>query len=628
MKRFLAASVLVLLAQGRAAADYLAIKVDVNAVTAVIGSGKGAATPGSDGGGMMGGMGMQGGGGMMGAAGKGYVFPGVQSPQFNAPPENLDVPPLWVTGFVELKSNTSNDLGEAVEIEIKGSVKTYVPKLPEFRYAQISKTPLAADFKKRLEREQKEKNAPRLIYLARWAWNHGLTKEFHAVMKELKDVEPKNAVLKRYQQIQALLAKHQPGENDPGLKSLLDDYLAEGYRVTVSEQGRYAILAKLSATPANEAQIKRRLQFLEEHFERFYYWFAFHEGVPLPPLPRKRLYAILADDFPSQHLQWGQVPHLASGFTPRRDNVMILALGRIDEPYLILDKATRTILENTRLTRDVFLSGDIYKQDVYPKDVPGPRIAAVQTLLLVQRYLEEEAERTTLSHEGTQQLLAASGILPAGVEAPDWVRAGLASYFETPFGAVYGSGGLPSWSNLVAFKYWRKTIKGPEMVENVALNRYFAQARRTWSLHLEAPDDDSLAAQLNVDWEKARATAWAFVYFLMESKQLPVLLRYTDELKQMPRDLELGEAVLEACFSKGFNLSDPKEPFRLDPAKLQALAGRWYADMESVALGLPDLEVAALKARLEAAPVRPTKSGTKSKSAPPKLKAPTKVPMN
>src|SRR5438132_799386 len=64
-------------------------------------------------------------------------------------------------------------------------------------------------------------------------------------------------------------------------------------------------------------------------------------------------------------------------------------------------------------------------------DRPGAKqnpanIAILQTLALVQKILEEESERTTITHEGTRQLLAASGVLPRSVQAPDWVQYGLA----------------------------------------------------------------------------------------------------------------------------------------------------------------------------------------------------------
>src|SRR5207244_1296265 len=80
----------------------------------------------------------------------------------------------------------------------------------------------------------------------------------------------------------------------------------------------------------------------------------------------------------------------------------------------------------------------------------------------------------------------------------------------------------------------------------------------------ETVDTEKLAFKVREDWDKARGTAWALVYYLIQNKKFPNLLRYRQEIASMPRDLDLDEKSLEACFARGFELSDARDPRKLD----------------------------------------------------------------
>jgi hypothetical protein len=138
---------------------------------------------------------------------------------------------------------------------------------------------------------------------------------------------------------------------------------------------------------------------------------------------------------------------------------------------------------------------------------------------------------------------------------------------------VYGAGGLPSWSNLVAFKHYKPGLgKGRDVLLNVLNDRYFQMARHD-SFELEEGREKPEKA--HDDWERARATSWALVYYLDRQQKMDRLLSYANELAQMPRDLELDQGALEGSFAKAFSLGDSKNARKLDPARAQEFADNW-----------------------------------------------------
>ncbi|MCI0680884.1 MAG: DUF1570 domain-containing protein [Gemmataceae bacterium] len=204
--------------------------------------------------------------------------------------------------------------------------------------------------------------------------------------------------------------------------------------------------------------------------------------------------------------------------------------------------------------------------------------------------MEDEGERAAISHEATRQLLCATGVLPRLVNVPEWVQSGMASYFDTPHGALYPGVGLPSWSNLVSFKYFlRKNRLGGEpydiMLRTIS-NQYFLEAQRTAEDERDDLDKDK-SNKLKEEQDMARGTAWALVYYLMDQKKTSQLLQFTQELNNLPRDLELDSRTLQACFGRALNLLDAKDPRRLDPVKARTFANDWIDHMTRVNLEVP-----------------------------------------
>jgi hypothetical protein len=463
----------------------------------------------------------------------------------------------------------------------------------------IHRATVAKEYEALYKAKVKDGRNPRaMLHLARWALGHGLLKQFHDLMEELKvadgvPADVKSAVAMHQKTKEAL--KKPPTAEDPAVASLMADLKAEGYRQTISVRGRYSMLSNL---PENrQDDIRRRLALMDETYEKFYYWFALHSAETMPPLPNRRLLAVLVanpKEFRSKHAIWGSLPLVCDGFLPRRDNVMILSAEHLDEAYAILKKNNKA--HTKFVSMDELLSGSVWSgRRGKEAHAHFYNVATLQTLVMVQKALEEEAERATISHEATRQLLFATGLLPRNVDVPEWVQYGLSSFFETPQGAFYPGVGLPSWSNLVNFKYHRRKnhLGSPkDTLLQVISDAYFHRARESASLFADNRDNEQMEETAKEDEEIARATAWGLVYHLAREDKLNLLIRYSQELDRLPRDLELGKRVLQGCFTRAFDLREP--------SRFQGWADSWFSEMENYALEIPRYEYDLINARLEA----------------------------
>jgi hypothetical protein len=210
----------------------------------------------------------------------------------------------------------------------------------------------------------------------------------------------------------------------------------------------------------------------------------------------------------------------------------------------------------------------------------------------------EEGELAAVSHEATQQLASASGLLPRRVKVPQAVRHGMASFMETP--KSYGEYDAPSvWSG-VGGQHWvylpfvKKLLAGEKngtmtyatigntekkiKVDKLSILRIltdgsFEQVAKAEKHEVEPYD------------LKARSEAWALVSYLMRDKTAN-WIRFCGEFGAMPRDMDLSNETIQLAFGRAFDLVDPANPDKVDNAKLQALEGAWRSW-----LGLQNLEI-------------------------------------
>jgi hypothetical protein len=278
-------------------------------------------------------------------------------------------------------------------------------------------------------------------------------------------------------------------------------------------------------------------------------------------VPRYRLVDVLVADraqFKENSLIFGSIPRVEDGFTALRDNVSIFSEKPLDPLYMQLESQNEKILKDTDRGRLVRGKWGL-KCDV--------NVANKQVFALVQKVMEEEMERTTVTHGVIRQLLAAAAlpaqsgttarvpILARTLGGPEWLRFGLASFFETSRGAYWPGGTVLSWNYYVQFKFAHKDKKLDnikEVLENVITDQYFLDA----------------GGDLNKT-QFARTTAWALTYYLANDDNLDKLMSYLEKLAKLPRHMKLDKAVLHRLFVQSFG----------DPG---TVANRWKASMNRV----------------------------------------------
>jgi hypothetical protein len=276
------------------------------------------------------------------------------------------------------------------------------------------------------------------------------------------------------------------------------------------------------------------------------------------------------EDFKKQQQAFDELPTVADGFLARRDNLAVFSLARTDVASEALEKNTKSLWQQLPRGRDGAL-----------KRLPATLLggAAVQpvqgvvyqTVALLDRALDEDSEIASVTHEGTRQLLAATGQLPRNVEVPQWLQFGWASFFESPKGSPWMTVGAPSATPLEEYNYLLQFKKMQEKnklektqlatLEKVVTDAYFREY---------AKDPKKEEAGL-----KARALAWSLTYFLANGK-FDGLLRYQEELKKLPRDLEFDHDTLLLTFARAFDCVDVTNPDVVDRTKLARLARQWY----------------------------------------------------
>ncbi len=402
---------------------------------------------------------------------------------------------------------------------------------------------------------------------ARFALEHGLLKEFNDVMNEVAKIDPKHPKVRAWQTIDnAMKAKITKADAGDLWKQRL------GLR-SVSTSDHYVLLH--NGLPDNE--VKSRLNALENSYKAFFYWFAFHcdrDGnlvyVPkgkkdAPLVPDHRLVAVLTakeNEFDKDHKIFGNRPLVADGFVARRDNVAFFSSERLDKQYKALQEYCAP--QFSVFGRDLLLKNKVSSN---ARGKTNEEFYVASTFALMMQSLEADSETATVSHEGPRQLLAAIGLLPRNVLAPEWIQFGMGSFFETSKGAPWGGAGGANWVYLQVYKdrsTKKKLDKPLEALLNVVTDRYFRQTN----------NGQDEAAVL-----KARTMAWSLTYFLAHRKLTMDggygLIRFYQELAKMPRDMEFDEDSLQVLFARAFNCLDEKGE-KADRAKLTKLAEEWH----------------------------------------------------
>ena len=449
------------------------------------------------------------------------------------------------------------------------------------------------DFKSELATSKDEN---RFLDAAAWALQHGLKDEFHATMDELAKIAPKRPEVVKYLEVKDKL-REPPKGDDPFFAALCAELGQKGFRK--DGKGHYVVLTDLPIS-TSDAGIYDRLRMLETTLENYYYWFALKPGLKQPELPTHRLGLVILkspEDFYSKHAEWGAQPFGGDAFTPRRDNYIVSSWDHLDE---ILKKYERNnekarqemVRAGMNVSKRDYLNGTVWNNANAGYD-PFRR-AFCQTLTITEKLIDDDQIRATHTGEGARQLLFDSGMLPRHVHTPEWIAQGMSAYFETATGAPYLEFGAPNWKQVVNLKLFRQQgrfEKPGEALRAVVTDQYFRATHRTFGYLNDVQDKARINVRIRDEYDLARSTAWALVYYIIDRRRQPEkLIEYCKELDRLPRDLDLDERALEACFAKAFKMGESRNPLRIDAAKLNAYAEDMFREMAGVSLEIPELQ--------------------------------------
>lgn len=499
--------------------------------------------------------------------------PGVPGKPQGAP--GSEAPSVRADVVVEISKINASPFGPGSFEVIHRWGKTNLIQTPEIGWTQVKDNNKGIptvlkkyqDFREKKNRQKAED----LLVLVEHGLSHGMltqalngpgmAKEFDQDRKELLSIKSTNPRVRTFQAVDKELDR----------KISLDDPVDWGSRLAGYKVDRdtfhYTILFPSRVGPPELNSLKFRL---ENNLRTFYYWFAL-KGKALP-MPRQRLTVVLVDkpeEFAALHAVFDSRPLSADAVYSRRDNVAVFCATFLDGAYNSLSTATRPLwLQGWN--KQALLLGQID-----PRFQPN-QVAHAQQVALVLKAMEEELELAAVSQAGSQQLVVGAGLLPRAVVAPDWIEFGMGSFFETPKGAYWPGTGAPHWSFLIHFQLMRdaKSLdKAEDALWGVVSDRYFRHAKAS-----NAPE-----ALL-----KARTLSWSLTYFLAQ-RRLDGLLRYFQELSNMPRDLDLDETALIGCFARAFDLTDKSKPNELNPTQVRELSQKWYESMNDIHIEVPEV---------------------------------------
>jgi hypothetical protein len=217
----------------------------------------------------------------------------------------------------------------------------------------------------------------------------------------------------------------------------------------VLTRGHYAIL--YWDTPLEEVQ--RRAALLEDNFRAFYLLHAVR-GVELP-VPEAPLVAVLAK-------KGVEVLRLAAAldapttlrsdgsYSPEHD-VLILSPERLDGVGQTFLRQAQQMYQGGA-SRELLLAGKGPKIHVQGADggKKPDEVAWMQTIALVERFVDENAAVSAVSREGSRQLLYSTRQLPRYIQLPNWLSSGTSSTYARPRDPAFVTDEKGKWSVSVA----------------------------------------------------------------------------------------------------------------------------------------------------------------------------------
>ena len=342
------------------------------------------------------------------------------------------------------------------------------------------------DFKKLRLKAAKSKSSEDYIEAAREALRQGLLKDFYDCCSDAYKIEPENETLVRL--IEARKRIKKPLGDSTAIESQLRE-ATKLNKMKVAVSDHYVLFHDTADTRVGrrkQTRAETRLQLLETVYECYFLKFAIN-GIVLET-PTEHLKVLLFAE-ESTFLRYSTIldPELAlaAGFWSPKDNISVFYDQGSTKSMKLMGELAEDLKRKKAMSRGTAISQDM------------AQLSNVFDLLI--KVAKEEADIEVVSHEATHQLAGNTGLMPLGKIGSRWAHEGLASYFETPSGAVWGGIGSVNQTRLSDY---RKIARDPSRSP----------------LELVVSDGLFYAARTQNQAVEAYGQAWALTYFLMETR--------------------------------------------------------------------------------------------------------------
>ncbi|MEQ1828313.1 MAG: DUF1570 domain-containing protein [Pirellula sp.] len=396
--------------------------------------------------------------------------------------------------------------------------------------AVVVKAPARNEHVRKLRTDAiKSLSAERFLEAAREALRCGLLKECRECCDDASRIDPNHKIVQAIVEARNRIAKPIGDPKDSEARMRESTGLAK-LRTAVSPH--YIMLhdtANIRSGKDRHTRAESRLELLETIFESYFLKFALH-GVQLET-PNQRLMVILFSEEQSFQRYSAAVDTrlaYAGGYWSPKDNISVFydqgttpSMKRMTETVDDLKKR-KLQLRGTALSQEVALLSNAIE--------------------LITKVAKEESDIEVVSHEAAHQLAGNSGIMPRDRITSRWAHEGLASFFETPSGAVWGGVGAVNQSRLMDHRIVTRD-RSRTGIESIVSDRLFLEAKN----QLEAVE--------------AYGQAWALTYFLMNTR-FEALMAYYKATNALPDDAN-GEVRLRA-FQSVFGETRLLEPSFLE----------------------------------------------------------------
>jgi hypothetical protein len=414
---------------------------------------------------------------------------------------------------VTLEGTTTVNPGGSVTYQHARFGKIYL----DLASTEIRKAPpIQSQFNRQLGRAGKD--AEKLLEAAQWALRRGMLPQFYSTIDKVLEANPQHPRGRLVKQLKERIERPLPDSSSQ--EQQLKDFVGRP-DMKIKRSKHFLLLYDTpeTATRGKLTRADERLQLLETVYECFLLRF-FAYGVELE-VPKERLKVVLFNDHAQFKLfaeRLSKGLSSASGFWDSDTNVSVF-----------FDHSTN---DHVKALVEVADSLKAQKADAVRLRTPGAAnvVRLADTVSLLVEIEREEADIEVVSHETTHQMAGNTGLLPRHVQIPSWVHEGLATYFETPDGAMWGGIGAVNESRLSLYR----ELENDKQHSNIGFivgDQIFDYA-------------GSHGAKLH-----GYGQAWALTHFLLE-RHFDKFLVFYRRLGELPPDTVLSQEIVNALFDE------------------------------------------------------------------------------